>query len=100
MKPLLTLTILSRDPMDPTKTTKVGCIEFECIGDGTVIITRDEMGGIIVENVEVVPAKGWLEAIDEATKTLSELHAEIGRMQVATNHAMTDMFYLHKLLNR
>ena len=100
MKPLITLTILSRDPMDPTTLDKVGVIAIEAIGDGTIILTRDEMGAIIMEAVEVKPTPGYLEAIDEATKTLAELHAKLGETHVATNHAMTDMFYIHKLLTR
>jgi len=99
MKPLFTLTILSKDPMDPTKHKAIGEIAFEYPGKASLILSRDEMGEIKTPDAPVfTPDDAFVEMLDEATKTLGELHAKLGETHIATNHALTDMFAIHKRL--
>ena len=100
MKPLTTITILSRDPMDPETLTKVGIVTFETVGDGQIILTRDEMGVIQMEAADIKPDDRFSSMLDDAVKSLGHLHSKLGENAVAAQHAMTDMFAIHKWLTR
>ncbi len=100
MKPIMTLTILSRDPMDPETLTKVGVIGFECVGEGQVILTRDEMGAIKMEAADIKPDDRFLEALENATKAMTHLHETLGEAHMDTAAAMAGMFEVHKWLTR
>ncbi len=100
MKPLTTITLYSRDHMDPETLVKLAIVEVPSVGEVKVILTRDGMGQIFMEAAEVTPDKQWSDLTQEATTTLSELHAKMGELSIASQHALTDMFALHKWLTR
>jgi len=100
MKPIAKLTIFSRDPMDPDTLTKCGVVEFETIGEGQIILTRDEMGGIHIESAEIKADPIFTDQLNETCTTLAQLHEQLGKVHIAANHALTDMFAVHKLLTR
>jgi len=100
VKPLYTVTLLSRDPQDPSTTTPVGTIEVETLGNVTVILTKDEMGSILLESETVSAPPEFMAQLHETVQTLQELHEQMGRMQIACQHALTDMFAIHKWLTR
>ncbi len=98
MKPLLTITILSRDTLG-VGTKHVKTIEVDTLGTLEIVLSRDAMGEIQSDTEPTIkPNVQFLEIIDEATKTLGELHVKMGEMQIANQHALTDMFAMHKVL--
>jgi len=100
MKPLTTITILSRDPMDRDTLHKVGVVTFESTGDGEVILTRDDMGVIQMEAASMKADDAFTRLLDETTQSLTALHAKLGELHMVTNQAMGDMFSIHKWLTR
>ncbi len=100
MKPLTTLTIYSRDPMDRESLTKIGVVAFESIGEGSLILTRDEMGQIIMEAADIKPDAGFTNQLDEAVSSLTALHKKLGELHITTQYAMSDMFAVNKWLTR
>lgn len=97
MKPLTTLTLQHRDPLSG-ELTPIAVLTLETIGKGTLILASDAMGKLLLESCEVKPAEGFAEAINEATLTLKELHEQMVQTQIASQHALTDMFAIHKWL--
>lgn len=98
MKPITNVTILLRDPMNPNEPGRIGKVGIEFLGDLTIILTRDEVGTIKLESVAGEPNRNWQETIEEATRTLKELHEHLGDTHIATQHCLTDMFAIHKWL--
>lgn len=99
MKPLLKIKLTVRDPMDPSTLIDIGVVEVTSVGDVSIILTRDEMGAVKLETAEVASEPKFMEQLDEAVKTLKELHEQMGATQIAAQHALTDMFAIHKWLN-
>jgi len=100
MKPLTTITILSRDPMDPETLTKVSVVTFESLGSGQIILTRDEMGVPMVESVTMKEDGVFAGLLKDTVQSLSELHTKLGELQMVASQATADMFTIHKWLNR
>jgi len=100
MKPITTLTIYSRHPNDRESITKVGVVGFESIGEGSIILTRDEMGQIIMESADIKPDGGFTNQLDEAVASLTALHKKLGELHITTQYAMSDMFAVNKWLTR
>jgi hypothetical protein len=98
MKPLTTVTIYARDPSDPETLDTVGVVTFESLGTAKIVLTRNEIGSILLESAEVKENSVWAEMVAEAQRTLSELHTKLGETHVATQHVLTDMYAVHKWL--
>jgi hypothetical protein len=98
MKPLTTITIMVRDPMDRETLTPIGKVTFESIGQATIILTRDEIGTIKLEAADIKQDDAFSQIIEEARASLASLHTKLGETHIATNHALTDMFAVHKCL--
>ena len=100
MKPLLSLKVYIREPMDPDTLVPLGCLDFPTAGDGKLVLTRDEVGAVRIEAVDVTQNPELTEMLEHATKSLEALHSKMGETSIASQHALTDMFAVHKWLTR
>jgi len=100
MKPLFSLTLYSRDPMDPQKVTPFKVIEFDYPGKASLILDRNTMGEIVsIDEPTFSADENFAGMVDEFGKTLTELKIAIQDCELASRHCQTDLFQLKRWLN-
>lgn len=98
MKPLFTLNLQCRDPLDG-KPQPLGSLVFDYPGSATLILDRDEMGVIkMPEAPTYKPFGGFIDLMDQMQKELAELHRLMVEGQMCEERTKALMFEVHRWL--
>lgn len=92
MKSLLKVTLVLDDG------TPIGGVHIEELGELSITVQRDEMGGLSIAKVEVKPTDGYQEAVTNSFDSLTVIHRKVVELEIALRTALTDMHWLSRYL--